>query len=152
MLRRLLEPMANCIFEHLVPHHRTCKRTERKFKHLVPQHQPRKHRTGTVNSKFSYSAVPNPQDHSKHFTLYFPETIRHHLNCSGRHPAITLQLMHRGCTYTYPPLSIARYSFIQLRELEQCRVKNLAQGQDSNPGRLRRKSEALPLSHCTLCV
>ena len=34
-----------------------------------------------------------------------------------------LQLMREGCSYTYPPLSIARYSFIQLSELEQCRVK-----------------------------
>ena len=44
-----------------------------------------------------------------------------------------------GCSYTYPSLSIARYSFIQLSELEQCRVKKLAHGfntaaQDSNPG------------------
>ena len=37
-----------------------------------------------------------------------------------------LQLMREGCSYTYPPLSLARYSFIQLSELEQCRVeKNL---------------------------
>ena len=34
-----------------------------------------------------------------------------------------LHLMREGCSYTYPPLSIARYSFIQLSELEQCRVK-----------------------------
>ena len=34
-----------------------------------------------------------------------------------------LQLMREGYSYTYPPLSIARYSFIQLSELEQCRVK-----------------------------
>ena len=34
-----------------------------------------------------------------------------------------LQLMREGCLYTYPPLSIARNSFIQLSELEQCRVK-----------------------------
>ena len=39
-----------------------------------------------------------------------------------------LQLMRKGCSYTYPPLSIVRYSFIQLSELEQCRVKKLAQG------------------------
>ena len=39
-----------------------------------------------------------------------------------------LQLMRVGCSYTYPPLSIARYSFIQLSELEQCRVKKRAQG------------------------
>ena len=64
-----------------------------------------------------------------------------------------LQLMREGCSYTYPPLSIARYSFIQLSELEQCRVKKLAQcfntaAQDSNPGSRSRESEALPLSHC----
>ena len=34
-----------------------------------------------------------------------------------------LQLMREGCSYTYPSLSIARYSFIKLKELEQCRVK-----------------------------
>ena len=38
-----------------------------------------------------------------------------------------LQLMRKGCSYKYPPLSIARYSFIQLSELEQCRVKKIAQ-------------------------
>ena len=39
-----------------------------------------------------------------------------------------LQLMREGCSYTYPPLSMVRYSFKQLSELEQCRVKTLAQG------------------------
>ena len=63
-----------------------------------------------------------------------------------------LQLMREGWSYTYPPLSIARYSFIQLSGLEQCRMKKLAQGfntaaQDSNPGPLSRESDALPLSH-----
>ena len=62
-----------------------------------------------------------------------------------------LYLMREGCSYTYAPLSIARYSFIQLSELEQCRVKTLAQdfntaAQDSNPGSRNRESEALPLS------
>ena len=66
-----------------------------------------------------------------------------------------LQLMHEGCSYTYPPLSIARYSFIQLSEPEQCRVKKLAQGfntaaQDSNPGSRSRESEGLALSHGVL--
>ena len=64
-----------------------------------------------------------------------------------------LQLMREGCSYTYPPLSIARYSFIQLSELEQCRVNKLAQrfniaAQDSNPGSSSLESEALPLSLC----
>ena len=36
-----------------------------------------------------------------------------------------LQLMREGCSYTHPPLSIDRYSFIQLIELEQCRVEKL---------------------------
>ena len=36
-----------------------------------------------------------------------------------------LQLMREGCSYIYPPLSTVRYSLIQL---EQCRVKKLAQG------------------------
>ena len=62
----------------------------------------------------------------------------------------TLQLMREGCSYTYPPLSIVRYSFIQLSELEQCRVKKICQGfntaaQDSNPGSCSQESEALPL-------
>ena len=62
------------------------------------------------------------------------------------------QLMHEGCSYTYPPLSIARYSFIQLSKLEQRRVKKIAQcinttAQDLNLGPLRR---GLLLSHCAL--
>ena len=66
-----------------------------------------------------------------------------------------LQLKREGCSYTYPPLSIVNYSFIQLSELEQCRVKKLAQGfntlaQDSNPGSRKQESKALPLSHCAL--
>ena len=66
-----------------------------------------------------------------------------------------LQLMCEGCSYTYPPLSIARYTFIQLSEMEQCRVKKLAMGfnttaQDLNPGSRSRESEALPLSHCAV--
>ena len=66
-----------------------------------------------------------------------------------------LQLMREGCSYTYPPLSIARYSFIQLSDLEQCRVTKLAQGvntaiHDSNLGSLSRELKALPPSHLAL--
>ena len=64
-----------------------------------------------------------------------------------------VQLMREGCSYTYPPLSLARYSFIPLSELGQCRMKQLAQdfntaAQGSNPGSRSRKSVALPVSHC----
>ena len=108
--------------------------------------------------KFLYSAVSSPQDHSKLFTVYFPDrpvqsdTISASL---GSIQSYMLQLMRKGCSYTYPPLSVARYSFIQLSELEQCRVKKPAQGfnttaQDLNLGTRSRESEALPLSYCAL--
>ena len=66
-----------------------------------------------------------------------------------------LQLMCKCYLYKYPPLSIARYTFIQLSKLEQCRANKLAQGfnkaaQDSNPGSLSRASETVPLGHCAL--
>ena len=55
--------------------------------------------------------------------------------------------MHEGCFYKYPPLPIARYSFIQLIELEQCRETTCPRfdtvAQDSNPGSRSRESEAL---------
>ena len=66
--------------------------------------------------KFLYNAVSCPQDRSKCFTLYFPDRPVHS-------DATLTTINAEGCSYTYPPLSIARYSFIQLSELEQCRVK-----------------------------
>ena len=62
----------------------------------------------------------------KRFTLYFHD--RHHLNFSVKHPATVTRLVGVGRSYKYPPLPIARYSFIQLSELEQRRVNKLAQG------------------------
>ena len=98
-----------------------------------------------AKGKFLYSTVSSPQDRSKH-----------PLSFSGKHPAM-LQLMCEGCSYTYPPLSIARYSFIQLSELEQCRVKQTCPrfntiAQDPNPGSLSRECVGLPLSHCLPCL
>jgi len=80
--------------------------------------------------KFLYCAVSSPQDHSKRFTLYFPDRPVHSAPSRLLWEASShmLQLMREGYSYTYPPLSIVRYSFIQLSELEQCRVKKLAQG------------------------
>ena len=39
----------------------------------------------------------------------------------------TLQLLREDFSLPYPPLSIARYSFIQLSELRQCGVKQIPQ-------------------------
>ena len=107
--------------------------------------------------EFLYSAVSSPQDCSKPFTLYsltdlFNQTPSQLLCETSSH---MLQLMREGCSYTYPPLSIVTYSFIQLSELEQCRVKKPAKrfntaAQDSNSGSRSRKCEALSLSHCAL--
>ena len=63
--------------------------------------------------------------HSTSLTDLFTQTPSRLLWEASSH---MLQLMREGCSYTYPPLSIARYRFIQLSELEQCRVKKLAQG------------------------
>ena len=97
---------------------------------------------GTVQSALHFTSL----------TDLFTQTPSRFLWEASNH---MLQLMREGCSYTYPPLSIARYSFIQLSELEQCRVKKLAEAfntaaQDSNPGSRSRESEALPLSHCAL--
>ena len=53
-------------------------------------------------------------------TLYFHSKPVHQ-QIPFLHPAT----MREDCSYTYPPLSVARYSFIQLGELEQCRLKNI---------------------------
>ena len=66
---------------------------------------------------FLYSAVSSPLDRSKGFTLFLPPRhacyFRHQLGFSGKrssHATIT----HNDYSLTFPPLSIARYSFIQL--------------------------------------
>ena len=48
----------------------------------------------------------------------------------------TLQLLHEECSFRYPPLSVARYSFIQLSELWQ-------EAEDSNPGSLHWEPDVL---------
>ena len=63
--------------------------------------------------------------HFTSLTDLFTQTPSRLLSEASSH---MLHLMREGCSYTHPPLSIARYSFIQLSELKQCRVKTLAQG------------------------
>ena len=66
------------------------------------------------------STVLYHQDCSKCFTLYSLAN----LFIFEKHPGMAQRLLE----HTYPPLSVARYSFIHLSELEQCGMKKLAQG------------------------
>ena len=108
-----------------------------------------------ASSYIAQYPVPRTVQSALHFTSLadlFTQTPSQLLWEASRH---MLQLLCERCSYTYPPLSIARYSFIQLSELEQCRVEKLARGfntaaHGSNPGSRSRESEALPLSHCAL--
>ena len=112
--------------------------------------------------KFLYSAVSNPQDRSLHFTdrPVHSDTISASLGSIQPYATINARrlLVHISINiyiYIYIYIYIARYSFIQLSELEQRRVIKLAQGfntaaQDSNPGSRSRESEPVPLSHCAL--
>ena len=74
-----------------------------------------------------YSVVSGPQDCSKRFTLSSQEDLSCLMPSQLLWKACShiLQLMREDCSYTYPPRSIARSSFIELSELEQCRVKQL---------------------------
>ena len=64
------------------------------------------------------------------------------------------QLRAKTKSLTFPPLSIARYSFIQLsrqgRQWRERKMPNLRNGSkgDSNPGSLDCESGILPLSYC----
>ena len=65
-----------------------------------------------------------------------------------------MQQLRNDYSLTFPPLSIARYSFIQLSRLRRREVKENDQtskryqrGFDSNPGSLDCESGILPLSH-----
>ena len=70
------------------------------------------------NGMFLYSAVSSLLDRSKHFTLHYPADLfipapTRRLCEAFRHAAITRE----DYSLTFPPLCIARYSFIQLSEL-----------------------------------
>ena len=71
-----------------------------------------------------YSAVSSPLDRSKRFTLSSPGRPVHSdtvLGFSWKHSA--MQQLRNDYSLTFPPLSIARYSFIQLSRLRRREVK-----------------------------
>ena len=95
-------------------------------------------------------------DRSKRFTLFaFPDRPAHS-NTNSASPGSILarqQLRAKTKSLTFPPLSIARYSFIQLgeqgrqwRERKYPTFETVPKG-DSNPGSLDCESGILPLSY-----
>ena len=95
---------------------------------------------------FLYSAVSSPLDRSKSFTLFaFPGRPVHSNTNSASPGSILARQLLRAKTksLTFPPLSIAGYSLIQLSKLgrqwrERTKMPNLRNGSrgDSNPGSL----------------
>ena len=67
-----------------------------------------------------YSAVSSPLDRSKRFTLFALPGRPVHSDTNSASPGSILarqQLRAKAKSLTFPPLSIARYSFIQLSQL-----------------------------------
>ena len=101
---------------------------------------------------FFYSAVSSPLDCSKRFTLIALPDRPVHSASPGSILAMQ-QLRAKTKSLAFPPLSIARYSFIQLsqqgrqwRERKCPMFETVARG-DSNPGSLDCESGILPLSY-----
>ena len=96
-------------------------------------------------------------DRSKSFTLFtFPDRPVHS-DINSASPGSILakqQLLAKTKSLTFPPLSIARYSFIQLSEQgrqwreQKCPIFETVAKGDLNPGSLDCKSGILPLSYC----
>ena len=103
-----------------------------------------------------YSAVSSPLDRSKRFTLFaFPDRPVHSDTNSASPGSILArqQLRAKSKSLTFPPLSIARYSFIQLSQQGRqwregkCPIFQTVPKGDSNPGSHDCESGILPLSY-----
>ena len=103
-----------------------------------------------------YSAVSSPSDRSKRFTLVALPNRPVHSDTNSAFPGSILAIQQLRATtksLTFPPLSKARYSFIQLSELgrqwreRKCPIFEMVAKGDSNPGSLECESSILPLSY-----
>ncbi len=101
-------------------------------------------------------AVSSPLDLSKRFTLFASPVRPVHSDTNSASPGSILprqQLRAKAKSLTFPPLSIARYSFIQLSEQgrqwreRKCLIFETVTKRDSNPGSLDCESGILPLSY-----
>ena len=80
-----------------------------------------------------HSTVSSHWDCSKHFTLHpLTDLFIPIIDFSGKHSSL-LQLLCEDYSFTYTPLSIARYSFLQLSELWQRGVNEIAYSSKQNP-------------------
>ena len=116
------------------------------------------HSTRTYKGKgIFYSAVSSPLDHrSKRFTLFALPGRPVHSNTNSVSPGSILvmhQLRATTKSPTFPPLSKARYSFVQLSQQgrqwreRKCPIFETVAKRDSNPGSLDCESGFLPLSY-----
>ena len=114
----------------------------------------------TSTSFFMRSAgkkiVSSPSDRSKRFKLFaLPDRTVHSDTNSASPGSILAMQQLRAATkpLTFPPLSMARYSFIQLSQLgrqwreRKCPIFETVAKGDSNPGSLDCESSILPLSY-----
>ena len=78
---------------------------------------------------FLYSAVSSPLDRSKRFTLFSSpgRPVHSDTNSAYLGSILAMQQLRNDYTLTCPPLSIARYSFIQLSRLRRRGVNENAQ-------------------------
>ena len=107
-------------------------------------------------ASFLYSAISGPLDRSKRFTVFALPGRPVHSDTNSASPGsilATLQLRATTKSLTFPPLPIARYSFIQLSQLERqwrerkCPIFETVAKGDSNLGSLDCESGILPLSY-----
>ena len=106
---------------------------------------------------FESPQISSPLDRSKRFTLFALPDRPVHSNTSSASPGSILAMQKLRATIrslTFSPLSIARYSFIQLSQLgRQWRERKYpifetVAKEDSNPGSLDCESGILPMSYC----
>ena len=109
-----------------------------------------------VKGSFYNSAISGPLDRSKRFTLFALPGRPVHSDTNSASPGrilAMLQLRAKTKSLACPPLSIARYSFIQQSHLgrqwreRKCPIFETVAKGDSNPGSLDCESGILPLSY-----
>ena len=109
-----------------------------------------------LKCSFLYGAVSSPLDRSKRFTLFaFPGRPVHSDTNSASPGSILAMQQLRATTksLSYPPLSIVRYSFIQLSQQgrqwreRKCPTFDTVAKRDSNPVSLDCESGIVPLSY-----